>query len=256
MHFNIHTHTYRCHHATGEDREYVEYAISHGIKTLGFSDHAPYCFPEGYYSGFRMAKEDVSDYFKSIKKLKEDFAGKIEIFIGLETEYYPAHFDDFLDFIKPYSPDFLILGQHFINNEYDGIYSYAPTYDEDVLKKYVEQSIEALNTGKFTYMAHPDLINFLGDKEIYLYEMKKLCIRAKELDIPLELNMLGLMEGRTYPKEIFFNLAAETKNKVILGADAHKPENVYNENVISQAKKFIERTGVDLIESVKLRPVF
>lgn len=39
---NFHTHTFRCHHAVGQDREYVEKAIEQGIKTLGFSDHSPY----------------------------------------------------------------------------------------------------------------------------------------------------------------------------------------------------------------------
>ncbi|MBE6647977.1 MAG: histidinol-phosphatase HisJ family protein [Ruminococcaceae bacterium] len=256
MVFNLHTHTHRCNHATGTEKEYIEHAVSHGVKTLGFSDHAPYCFPDGYYSHFRMTKGDTSDYFNTLRSLKEEFAGKIDIFIGLEAEYYPAHFSDFLDFIKPYNPDYLILGQHFINNEYDGKYSYIPTDDESVLKKYVEQSIEALKTGKFTYMAHPDLINFTGNTDVYLREMKKLCICAKEMDIPLEINLLGLMDNRAYPKEIFFRLVAEMGNKVILGADAHKPENVYNENVISKAKDFIKKTGVTILESVKLRSVF
>jgi len=64
------------------------------------------------------------------------------------------------------------------------------------------------------------------------------------------------MDNRAYPKEIFFRLVAEMGNKVILGADAHKPENVYNENVISKAKDFIKKTGVTILESVKLRSVF
>ena len=35
---NFHTHTARCNHATGTDREYVEAAIRAGVKSLGFSD--------------------------------------------------------------------------------------------------------------------------------------------------------------------------------------------------------------------------
>ncbi len=38
---NYHTHTKRCRHAVGEDREYVEAAIEAGLKVLGFSDHTP-----------------------------------------------------------------------------------------------------------------------------------------------------------------------------------------------------------------------
>ena len=35
---NYHTHTWRCRHADGTEREYVERAIEGGLKILGFSD--------------------------------------------------------------------------------------------------------------------------------------------------------------------------------------------------------------------------
>ena len=38
---NYHTHTPRCHHAKGTEREYVENAIRAGIKRFGFADHSP-----------------------------------------------------------------------------------------------------------------------------------------------------------------------------------------------------------------------
>ncbi len=41
---NYHTHTERCYHASGEDKEYVEAAIKAGLKVLGFSDHCPWIF--------------------------------------------------------------------------------------------------------------------------------------------------------------------------------------------------------------------
>ena len=47
---NYHTHTWRCRHADGTEREYVERAIEGGLKILGFSDHSPYPFPDGYDS--------------------------------------------------------------------------------------------------------------------------------------------------------------------------------------------------------------
>lgn len=34
---NYHTHTWRCRHADGTEREYVERAIEGGLKILGFS---------------------------------------------------------------------------------------------------------------------------------------------------------------------------------------------------------------------------
>ena len=59
---NYHTHTWRCRHADGTEREYVERAIEGGLKILGFSDHSPYPFPDGYDSGMRMRLDQVEGY--------------------------------------------------------------------------------------------------------------------------------------------------------------------------------------------------
>ena len=56
---NYHTHTWRCNHASGSERQYVENALQAGLVVLGFSDHAPYIFPDGYYSTFRMFPDEL-----------------------------------------------------------------------------------------------------------------------------------------------------------------------------------------------------
>ena len=61
MYANYHTHTFRCHHANGTEREYIEQAIERGLHTLGFSDHAPMPFEGDYYSTYRMALSDTRD---------------------------------------------------------------------------------------------------------------------------------------------------------------------------------------------------
>ena len=72
---NFHTHTTRCNHAAGEDRQYVEEAIKGGLKVLGFSDHSPYFFSGDYYSTFRMKREQVLGYVDSILALKKEYKG-------------------------------------------------------------------------------------------------------------------------------------------------------------------------------------
>lgn len=39
---NFHTHTKRCKHAKGEDKDYIDAAIKNNLDILGFSDHGPY----------------------------------------------------------------------------------------------------------------------------------------------------------------------------------------------------------------------
>ena len=48
MKANYHTHTARCGHATGTDEDYVLAAIEQGFDELGFSDHVPWPYQDGY----------------------------------------------------------------------------------------------------------------------------------------------------------------------------------------------------------------
>ena len=93
---NYHTHTWRCNHATGTEREYVEAAIADGIRILGFSDHSPYFFDGDYYSHFRMKPEQMEDY--RTVPVCEEYEETLKYIWGL-TEYYPALFHACLTFL-------------------------------------------------------------------------------------------------------------------------------------------------------------
>lgn len=69
---NFHSHTVRCQHAVGEEREYVEEAIKEGFEVIGFSDHSPYLFKNGYVSRIRMTMSKLEDYVKTIEALKKN----------------------------------------------------------------------------------------------------------------------------------------------------------------------------------------
>lgn len=226
MRTNFHTHTARCNHADGTDREYVEAAIKSGIKVLGFSDHVPYpAFPDPtYYSYFRMKPAKTDDYCNSILQLQKEYKADIDIRLGFEAEYYPEMFGELLDFLKAYPYEYLLLGQHCVGKEYDNPWwSSHPTADADILSRYVSQAVEGMQTGAFGYLCHPDLIHFKGDDAVYREQMKRICETALALDMPLECNMLGFRDHRNYPNRRFFRLAAEYGCKVILGMDAHSP---------------------------------
>ena len=92
MKANYHTHTVRCHHAVGDEREYIENAIDAGMKILGFSDHTPQFFKSGYVSGMRMTPDEAPEYVSCIKNLAQEYSGKIKIYTGFEAEYFPSLF--------------------------------------------------------------------------------------------------------------------------------------------------------------------
>ncbi len=253
MYANYHTHTVRCNHANGTEREYIEQAIARKLKVLGFSDHSPQVFDD-YQSGFRMKPEQLEDYVLTLRRLQKEYADRINILIGLEVEYYPRYFGRLLDLIQPYELDYLILGQHFLGNESDGSpYSGHPSEDESQLEWYVNQTIEGMESGVFSCFAHPDLCNFSGDLKIYRKWYEKLCIRAKELGIPLELNMLGYADHRHYPNPLFFRMAHEVGNEIILGCDAHTPSRVADPDEITKCLHFLHEAGIEHpVEQIRL----
>ena len=120
---NYHTHTPRCRHASGTEEEYVLAALEEGLKILGFSDHTPYRFDGTYYSSFRMYPHQLEDYVQSVLRLREQYADKIQIPLGLEMEYYPAYFSEVLGWARDSGIEYLLLGQHFVGNEQGEHYS-------------------------------------------------------------------------------------------------------------------------------------
>ena len=89
---NYHTHTFRCNHASGVEREYVEKAIAEGLEVMGFADHVPYRKMKCGYSGFRMKPEQTKDYVDTINALKKEYEGKIKILLGYSIFYFPFLF--------------------------------------------------------------------------------------------------------------------------------------------------------------------
>ena len=211
MFANYHTHTHRCRHASGTEEEYILHSINNGIKILGFSEHAPFAFPDGFQSGYRLPMTEAEEYFKVLNGLREKYKDKIQIHIGFEMEYYPLYFDDMFSVAKSFGAEYLILGQHYIGNEYpNGKYVLGDGNDEKDLTEYVDCVIGAIKTKKFLYVAHPDICRFNGDDEIYYREMKRLCVEAKKQNTPLEINFLGIGTNRTYPCDKFWKIARTT----------------------------------------------
>ena len=252
---NYHTHTARCRHATGAMEDYVKSAVKRGLQTFGFSDHTPQYFPGDYYSTMRMLPEELSDYCDTVRTLRRDYSDRLQILLGVEAEYYPVTFREMLLHLQDAGVEYMILGQHWMGNEFDAPYSGTVTEDERHLQQYCDQVIAAMETGKYTYFAHPDIVGFVGDSKIYERHMRRICRTAMDTDTPLEINFLGIAAGRRYPNEAFWQLAAEEGCKVVLGIDAHDPEAVLDTTTEQKALEITEKYGLQLCKTVPLKTI-
>jgi histidinol-phosphatase (PHP family) len=231
---NYHTHTFRCGHAGNyADEEYVLAAINNGFETLGFSDHI--MLPGVFQSGIRGDYSLLDDYVKSINCLKEKYHNQIKIHLGFEAEALPDFYDYYRDLLSNKKIEYLILGNHsyFENNQMTSYFMDSSKMYED-LEKYTSLLIDAMATGLFKYVAHPDL--FMKYFKIWddslIDATNRICDASIKYNIPLEINLaccfdrvpnIGIKDVFKYPYIEFWKIVSKKECKVIIGIDAHKP---------------------------------
>lgn len=120
---NLHTHTYYC---DGKDspETLVQRAIALGFRALGFSGHEYSSFD----TDFCMSPADTEKYRGEVLALKEKYKGQIDIYLGIERDYF-GDGDDY-----PY--DYVIGSLHYVKAGD----RYLPVdYTEEITAAVVEQ---------------------------------------------------------------------------------------------------------------------
>lgn len=247
---NYHTHTWRCYHAMNTEEEYIQAAIQSGYTELGFSDHTPWHYDSSFHATMRMEEDQLEDYVHTLRQLKEKYKDQISIKIGLECEYFEKYMPWLEKTIEKYELDYIILGNHYDETDETGIYFGMPL-NKKQFTKYVDSCIKGLKTGLYSYLAHPDLAYYDTYDPFYIQEMTRLCLVAKELDMPLEFNLLGFATYRQYPNETFFKLAKKIGNKVIIGTDAHQSSALLDMETYYHAKQYLNSLGIEPIEDIR-----
>ena len=82
--------------------------------------------------------------------------------------------------------------------------------------------------------------------------MSRLCNELKRMDIPLEINILGIGEKKHYPNPKFWEIAAKTGNKVILGLDAHCIRHMGDVSSYKKAMELVKKYNLNLIHELDI----
>lgn len=247
---NYHTHTFRCGHAEGTDEDYVLAALKRDMKALGFSDHIFYPKEEEYVCNSRMMFSAAPEYIRSIQALKAKYEGRLQLYVGFEMDYIPYYYEREITELKQLGIDYLILGQHSIGDELNGIYAGAATEDPVILHQYVELIVQGLGKGIFSCVAHPDIIHFCGDKKIFESEIDRICEAAKREAVPLEMNLHGMELGRQYPNEFFWRVVKEHNNSVIFGIDAHSSKSILDREGYEKCVRLAEQLQLEIVDTI------
>ncbi len=257
MKYNYHTHTSRCFHAKGTDEEYVLAAIEAGFDEIGFSDHSPWNF-ESYVSHMRMHESELKDYCDSVKSLRDKYKDKISIKLGLECEYFPKYLPWLKGMINEHEIDYIILGHHFSEDEPGSLYN-GQMSAPDQLYAFRDDLLEAMDTGMFSYIAHPDIFMRgypLFDEHCEIIS-KQIIQKAIETNTPLEYNLLGLShsiaDGKEgYPYPAFWKTVSEMKPPVTIGIDAHLPAAYLDSELFENGIDTLQKLGLKIVDCIKM----
>ena len=107
----------------------------------------------------------MDDYVLTLRGLREKYADKLHIRIGLEAEYFPAYLGWLREEMERLDIEYLILGCHYdTTDEQDARASrFGGSTSTAHGRRYAEQVVEALETGLYRVSGPPRPLFEPGD---------------------------------------------------------------------------------------------
>lgn len=226
--YESHCHTPLCQHASGTPAEYAAAALARGFKGITFTCHCP--LPDGISASVRMAPEQYADYVAMIAATREAFAGRLDVRLGLESDYFPG-VEPWLAELHARVPLSHVLGSihyqvhHYRQRFYTGD---LPHYQE----LYFEHLARSAESGLFDTLAHPDLIKNEDptgwDFARLRPHIERALDRIAATGVAMELNTSGVQKAlpEMNPSPAQLLLMRERAIPVVIGSDAHVPHRV------------------------------
>lgn len=236
MKFDLHTHHYRCGHAEGEIRDYIEAAIAADMVAIGISDHSPYfaSSEEQAQPLIAMGKSEFPLYIAEILRLKEEYKTKIDVLLGVESDFFPEVAEAYRAEYAKYPFDYIIGSVHQVNGV--SIFNRKRwnkhTEAQKVIDKetYYELIQQSARSGMFQILGHIDAMKgfYPPFSEIKTNAADEALRVIGECKLAIEINTSGKTKdcGGWYPSDEILERALYHGVEVTFGSDAHKPSRV------------------------------
>lgn len=270
---DMHMHTWFSTDSEACPRDMADEAVRKGLKTICFTDH----FDKDDLEWGEEGIFDVDAYFVEMQKLQEEYAGKLNIRIGIELGLRTYLKDYYEELTKKYPFDFAIGSVHNVPYKKDAegniLYTdpaaeklFTDRTDKEAYRLMMETTLENVRTSEcFQTLGHLDYVVRYGksrEKE-YSYtdyadiidEILKLLIEKEK---GLEVNSAGLKYGLPFahPHPDVLKRYRELGGEIItIGADAHKPEHIAYD--FAKAEEILKSCGFKYYtEFFEQKPVF
>lgn len=233
---DFHTHTTYC-DGKSTPREMVEAAYRMGLTDFGISGHADYSM---YEPGFGMSDAILASYKQELQKLKEEYAGKLNLYIGIE-----------LDVLGPrQQADYAIGSTHSVlkngqfvcvdDTEEKLVQGVETLWNGDwyaFAKDYYELEGTVYDRLKCDWVGHFDLLtkfnegykHFDETKDAYLEPALAAMKKLHGQGLPFEINTGAMSRGyRTapYPNRILLKELHAMGGRIMINSDSHSASTI------------------------------
>lgn len=222
------------HHFTADNVDrYLVAASEHGIDELGVSEHVhrfAAALDVWQHEFWReQARDDLDAYC--------DFVRTTPLRLGIEADFIPGREDRIAELLEARDFDYVVGSVHFLGEravDQERWDLWAGAADADAIwRRYFATLAEAVRSGLFDILGHPDLIKVWGlDRPLpqrdprFHYEPAIEAIAESE--IAVEISTAGLRKpvGEIYPSRAFAEMCVDAGAAFSLSSDAHTPEQV------------------------------
>ena len=254
---NLHAHTKYC-DGKNTAEEYIIEAIKQGFKSVGLSGHSYMYFDEAAC----MTQLGTLEYVSELKQLKEKYKDKIQVYIGIEADYYSGY-NKLLD--KNFGFDYRIGSVHYVKNKKDEIYycvdntpelfevaisEYSNNDESEFIKAYYDNVTNMIITQKPDILGHLDLPKKFNKNSKFFDETSKWYTEKidevlnviKDNNTIVELNTGGISRGyisEPYPSIDILKKIKNLNIPITISSDAHESKNLsfYFKETIDLLKK-------------------
>ena len=241
---NYHSHCLYCDGRASMD-DFIRFAISEVFTSYGISSHAPLPFA----TAWTMERDCMDDYLAEFHRLKERYADKIELVIGLEIDYLNEESQPAAPFFQELPLDYRIGSVHMLYDPVGTIVDIDTPADvyrdlvnthfegdlDSVIRLYYSRLRRMVERGGFDIVGHADKMHYnascyrpgLLEEPWYDLLVSDYFAEIARRGYILEINTKAYHTlGTFYPNERYFPLFKELGMRVQVNSDAHYPERI------------------------------
>ncbi len=244
-HSNIHTHT-TFSDGKNTPEELVQKALELGFVSLGFSDHSETAFDPGYSA----KKEDYPLYRAEIGRLKEKYRDQIEIFCGIEQDFFSHPVSDEFEYTIGSVHYIYVKDEYFpMDASAEGQQKFIQKHGRgdpmELAKRYFDTVVENSRKREFQVQGHFDLIQKYGLFDGAGEEYEALALAAADeviKSVPfIEVNSGAIGRGyrkTPYPDDFILKHLLKKGARLVLNGDSHSVDtlNTHYEEIVEELR--------------------